>query len=146
MWRQMKTAVPALYAAFFCGLLALAGCATNPRDDGPKVAGDTQPDGIQLCCANAERLPHWLVDLAEPLAPGIGTAIGHVHWRKGYMLAREEAHQAIRRELKPLDILLVSSKNRLSGHNDTWRVRTCSDLHRQPNPSCRQQVFGTTRS
>jgi hypothetical protein len=99
-------------AIVFMTMLAVSGCLSLP----PNTAGNEKPDALAACCENAERQPQWLVDLVKPIAPGLGTAIGHVTWRNGYILSREDAHQAIRAEIRPLDIVVVSSKGRMSGH------------------------------
>jgi hypothetical protein len=93
-------------------MLAVSGCLSLPQDNAANEKAATLP----TCCKNAERQPQWLVDLVRPIAPGLGTAIGNVTWRKGYILSREDAHQAIRAEIRPLDIVVVSSKGRMSGH------------------------------
>ena len=99
-------------AIVFVTMLAVSGCLSLP----PNTAGKGSAATLAACCENAERRPQWLVDLVRPIAPGLGTVIAHVMWRKGYILSREDAHQAIRAEIRPLDILVVSSKGRMSGH------------------------------
>ncbi len=105
--------VSRVWAAFvFVAMLAASGCLSLPQNKSDNEKAAT----LAVCCENAERQPQWLVDLVRPIAPGLGIAIGHVTWRKGYILSREDAHQAIRAEIRPLDILVVSSKGRMSGH------------------------------
>lgn len=99
-------------AIVFMTMLAVSGCLSLP----PNTAGNEKPDALAACCENAERQPQWLVDLVKPIAPGLGTAMAQITWRKGYILSREDAHQAIRAEIRPLDIVVVSSKGRMSGY------------------------------
>lgn len=78
---------------------ALAGCASTP-DGG----------------ADGGKYPPWLIRAAEPVAPAVGFAISHTQWRRGYLKGREDALRQVQAHLQPLDILLFSSKGRLSGH------------------------------
>ena len=83
------------------GLAAvLAACASTPKDDG----GETG------------KYPPWLIKVAEPVAPAVGFTVSHTQWRRGYLKGREDALRQVRARLQPLDILLFSSKGRLSGH------------------------------
>lgn len=68
------------------------------------------------CCIDIEpeRLPPLLVASIEPAAPIIGRVIGNIAWRDGH-LARADARHHVEAELRPLDIVVVSSKGRLSG-------------------------------
>lgn len=67
-----------------------------------------------VCCASIERYPRWLVRVADPAAPVIGSAIAAVNWRHG-LLARYPAAQAhLVRDLRPLDILVTGHEGRLS--------------------------------
>lgn len=76
---------------------------------------DTGRMGLDHCCVDNERTPSWLVRIAEPSAPVVGRVIAHIAWRRGY-LASGEARQAVLSRLHLMDIVLVSSKGRLSGH------------------------------
>jgi Permuted papain-like amidase enzyme, YaeF/YiiX, C92 family len=79
-------------------LLMLQGCASQSnRSDGGKYSG-------------------WLISLAEPMAPAIGFTIARVKWRNGYLKDRASALNAVKAHLQPLDLLLFSSKGRLTGH------------------------------
>lgn len=68
------------------------------------------------CCRNAERFPPGLVAAIDPLAPLIGRAVGLVRWRQCYLADQRDARAAIMSALRPLDIVLVSNRQRLSGH------------------------------
>lgn len=74
------------------------------------------PEQGATCCGDIERYPTGLVDAFRPIAPEAGRVLAHVNWRKGYLLKREDAHAAIRAELRPLDVLITSSKGRITGH------------------------------
>ncbi len=95
-------------ALLSCGL-SLAGCTHVPSKDGLTAAAEKG-----ACCVHVERYPSWLVAIAEPVAPLVGRTIAHVVWREGYLAG--EAEREILAQLRPLDVLLVSSKGRLSGH------------------------------
>lgn len=85
-------------------LVLLAGCATAGRTP----AADP-------CCTGAERYPDALIAVLDPVAPVFGRLVGLVRWRPGYLARQPQAQQAILAELRPLDIVLVSNKQRLSG-------------------------------
>lgn len=91
-------------------LALLAGCASPDR-----MRVDVAPDG-DPCCRNAERHPPGLVAVLDGIAPVLGRVVGLVRWRIGYLGRHVEAQEAILAELRPLDIVLVSNKQRLSGH------------------------------
>ncbi len=94
-------------------LLLLSACTTVPK---PSVNTAPAPRAIGDCCQQPERYPKGLVTLAEPFAPAIGKLVAAVVWRKGYLLRHEAAMEAILADLKPLDIITVNNKGRLSGH------------------------------
>ncbi len=91
-------------------LVLLAGCA-SPDMSRVDVALPDDP-----CCRNAERHPRGLVAVLDTVAPVFGRAVALVRWRTGYLGRHADAQQAILAELRPLDIVLVSNKQRLSGH------------------------------
>lgn len=64
---------------------------------------------------DAERYPGWMVSLYEPAAPVLGEAFGRVVMRRGLLADKAAAQRHVARTLRPLDILVVSSKGRLSG-------------------------------
>jgi permuted papain-like amidase YaeF/Yiix C92 family enzyme len=71
---------------------------------------------LRACCTNIEEYPLWYVDIARSLAPALGTVLSHVSWRSGHLKSKQAAQDAIMDGLQPLDIVLVSSKGRRSGH------------------------------
>ena len=93
-------------------VFALSACTTLA----PTVGNEPQNVGLAVCCSNPERQPQWLVDLARPVAKPLGLAVSKVVWRKGYLYGQPQARSLIRAKLKPMDLLLVSTKGRLSGH------------------------------
>lgn len=103
-WRAVHHGLTVALA--LAALLLAGGCS---RVD---VRAGSPPSG---CCSNPERQPRWMVALAEPVAPVFGGVISHIVWRDGY-LADADAQRAILERLQPLDIVVVSSKGRLSGH------------------------------
>ena len=100
MTSPLLRAITALFA-----MLAVASCATRP----------TPADG-SACCVGAERQPPWLIALLEPVAPLTGIAVSRVVWRSGHLARHEGAIDAVVTKLRPLDIVLVSSRGRLSNH------------------------------
>jgi hypothetical protein len=93
-------------------MIWLAACAHAPAELSRHEERARSAD----CCIDIEpeRLPPWLIASVEPAAPVIGRIIGNIVWRDGY-LAREDARRRVEAELQPLDIIVVSSKGRLSG-------------------------------
>jgi hypothetical protein len=85
----------------------LAGCAQR--------AMVVEQPSLSNCCVDNETRPEWLIRVAEPVAPLVGRIIGHIAWRRGY-LDDTNASALIMARLKPLDIVLISSKGRLSGN------------------------------
>lgn len=84
-------------------LVVLAGCAGIDR----QRAADP-------CCADPERYPPGLIAALDPLAPVVGRIVALVRWGPGRLAYHPEAQQTVLAELRPLDILLVSNKQRLS--------------------------------
>lgn len=68
------------------------------------------------CCEGAERYPRWMIDAYEPVAPVLGSAFGQVVLRRGLLATKMDALEYIESQLRPLDILVVSSKGRLTGN------------------------------
>lgn len=81
----------------FAVLCGLSGCAATTGRDAPR-----------------EKLTPLMVALAEPAVEPSGRVIAHVSARPGFMRGHPEAIAAVGRALQPLDIVAVSSKNRLS--------------------------------
>jgi hypothetical protein len=76
------------------------------------------PDGslpADPCCVWTERFVPGLVAALEPCAPVLGRVAALVRWRPGYLSVQPESAEAILRQLRPLDIVLVSNKGRLTG-------------------------------
>jgi hypothetical protein len=99
-FRKASAAIVALAALAF-----LSACVHDP--------GHART-GSRGCCADAERQPRWLIATAEPFAPIVGEIVGPITWRQGY-LAEEAAQARIVAGLRPLDVVVVSSKGRLTG-------------------------------
>lgn len=94
-----------LAAMLIVAATVLAGCAHGPE---PRLASDP-------CCTDLERYPRWLVAAAEPVAPVLGNVIAGIAWRRGHLSRHPDAVAAVLSGLRPLDIIVVSSKGRLSG-------------------------------
>lgn len=62
------------------------------------------------------RYPAWLIGLADPVAKPLGKVSAHMVWRKGRLYRQEAARTRLERTLRPLDLVLVQSDGRLSGH------------------------------
>lgn len=95
-----------------CMILLLATLASGCAQD---RLVDTDRAGLDRCCVDNERSPSWLVKIVEPTAPFFGRIVGHIAWRRGH-LDSSEARKAVLSRLRPMDIVLLSSKGRLSGH------------------------------
>ncbi|WP_454288249.1 YiiX/YebB-like N1pC/P60 family cysteine hydrolase [Rhizobium arsenicireducens] len=95
-------------------MLVASACTTVPKAETP--APQFANLGLGDCCQKPERYPKGLVALAEPFAPTIGQMVAALVWRKGNLLRHESAIDAILADLRPLDIIAVSNKGRLSGH------------------------------
>ncbi len=111
--RRKRGATFALkWAIFVSQLLAMSlleGCATLDRVQPTSIAasGAAQND--------IEIYPAWVIKVAEPVAPLIGFAISRIAWRHGYLWRNEAVLSSLSSEMRPLDIILVSNKGRLSG-------------------------------
>ena len=91
--------------------LSVAACAAPDPGVSKRELRNTPLEG---CCDNAETYPAPLIHLADPLAPAVGRVVGAIVMRDGY-IAKPAAYAAVEAELRPLDVLFVSSKGRLSG-------------------------------
>lgn len=103
---------PILLVLLVLTLLA-QGCAQTAPER--TTDGQSQP-ALASCCIDMEVYPRWLVDAARTVAPELGTILSHAIWRGGYLKSKQAAQNAILASLEPLDIVLVSSKGRTSGH------------------------------
>jgi hypothetical protein len=91
----------------------LAACASSPAV--APIEQKVNGTALQDCCRNAETYPLILVDLIEPIAPLLGKVIGNTVLRPGY-LATPQAEAAVLSVVRPLDIVVLSSKGRASGN------------------------------
>lgn len=101
--------LPSLF--FLLSALAVTACA--PPDPG-EVSIALKGTELAHCCDNAEFYPPPVMKLADPLMPFLGPVFGNVVFREGY-LEKPTARMAIQARLQPMDMLVLSSKNRLSG-------------------------------
>lgn len=101
-------------------MLGVVGCAHSPttvhsdRNTASAAGCDTNP--IAACWRQPARYPSWLVGMLDPAAPLVGRTIALVRFRPGYLEGDEAARGVLGRALEPMDILLASSKGRLTGH------------------------------
>lgn len=99
-------------AALLCAAgLSLVSCA--PPDPG-EAARSLSGTELANCCDNAEFYPPPVMQIADPLMPVLGPVFGNVVFREGHLEA-PAAREAILARLEPMDLLALSSKNRLSG-------------------------------
>jgi hypothetical protein len=89
---------------------ALAGCASVAAPS-PELSPNASAD---TCCNNVETAPSWFVRALDPAAPLVGSIVAHVTWRKGYLHGETEVMETLLDELRPLDIVLVTNKGRMS--------------------------------
>lgn len=109
--RPVRRGTPIRQAALLT-LMLIAGCATPPE---PVVPAIPHPP------PQSQPSPHPapLIAVAEALAPVIGKVATRIKLRDGYLRAHPMALAYVRQEIRPLDIVLFSNKQRLSGHAGT---------------------------
>ena len=100
------------------GLFLLAGvlltaCAKGPVAPAPDAPSDTAV--TNACCVAITPYPKWLIKLLESGSTATGNKVGAVVFRPGHLERYEAAPEYAQRHLRPLDILLSSTKGRLSG-------------------------------
>ena len=101
-------------------LVFLAGCATSAQTGG-------DPD--------VERYPAALIAAAEPVAPAVGFRASRARPVAGRAIceAGDDVLEHLARQLRPLDIMLLTNEGRLSGkkRRGLRAVQPCSGLCRQ---------------
>lgn len=103
-------------AAVLVMVLLLAGCAHGPIQNPSQQHAVCTGDPIAACTRQPARYPAWAVALADPIAPLVGRTIALVRLRPGHLAGDETAKRLLLSEVEPLDVILVSSKGRLSGN------------------------------
>ncbi len=94
-------------------LVVVAACAsTQPIGPADRALVGTPLEG---CCRETEPYPPVLVALIEPFAPAFGNLVGGSILRPGY-LADPAPQAAALKVVKPLDVVVLSSKGRASGN------------------------------
>ncbi|MBW6507016.1 MAG: hypothetical protein K0B00_09725 [Rhodobacteraceae bacterium] len=92
---------------------AVAACAsTQPIGPADQALVGTPLEG---CCRETEPYPPVLVALIEPFAPAFGNLVGGSILRPGH-LADPAPQAAALKVIKPLDVVVLSSKGRASGN------------------------------
>lgn len=87
----------------------VAGCATGkPKTDCPNATGEAP---VQ-CITKAEPYPKLIAAGADVASPIIGRVAAHVRWRPGYIAHQQDAKDYLQGVLRPLDVVLVSSKSK----------------------------------
>lgn len=98
--------------------LAASACATPPAGRGC-AAGDPPPRPALTTprppTAGDECFPPLLVGLLEPTAPILERGIAAVRLRAGRLADDPRLTDAVARRVRPLDVIVVSNKGRLSG-------------------------------
>ncbi len=107
--RALKT-YPKLSAAVIAVGVLAASCQTTSQTP----TSNERLVGYAACCRSPEKFPAWMQKLAQPIMPVAGPIVGRIVWRKGYLMLYNDARAEIRRNLKPLDILIVRSEARWS--------------------------------
>ena len=98
----------------FALLLAAVGACASTQSIGPAdraLAGSP----LEGCCRETEPYPPVLVALIEPFAPALGNLVGSSVLRPGY-LAQPAPQAAAVSVVRPLDVVVLSSKGRASGN------------------------------
>ena len=74
-----------------------------------------EPAALTPCCTHLEHYPRWVAELARATAPTIGPVLGALRPRPGTLAQYPEAQARLMARAQPLDLLLTSNKNRVSG-------------------------------
>ena len=94
-------------------LLVLTACERLPQPEPLAPAAETPV--LQDCCTDLEHYPGWLAEMARSSAPVIGPFLGAIRARPGTLGDQAVAQGTLMAQARPLDLLLTSNKNRLSG-------------------------------
>ncbi|HCL64879.1 MAG TPA: hypothetical protein DIC56_08595 [Rhizobium sp.] len=105
-----------LLSAFLLTLIAACSQVSPGEVNARAVPARADGDPLATCCQRPEIYPRPLVALLEPFAPAIGRTIAAMVWRPGTLLSHPDATNEIVASLRPLDIIAVSNKGRMSGH------------------------------
>lgn len=99
---------------FVALVIALAGCAAPPVPRDEALTARPMQEILAGCCDSAGLYPDWLIRLAdanvEPLRQ-----LGLIQLRPGRMTDQPELAGMLEAALRPLDVLLFHSDNRVSG-------------------------------
>ena len=106
------TGRPGAAAAALAVLAVLAGCAGGPPLDAP--AGPTALADVAECCTGAGDYPVWALELADA-NDELMRAVGLIQLRRGRLEAVPEARALVEAALRPLDVVFVHNRNRVSG-------------------------------
>ena len=107
-WRWVRRVSGAF---FICAGLSGCGVPTGPVD--PPDPDLRAPAIVAGCCTQAERYPDWMVDLATANSDLV-REIGKVQLRSGRLADQDEALDLVLDTLRPLDVVLLQSPNRVS--------------------------------
>jgi len=95
--------------------LGASGCSTTA--DPPVADARGGPGAVtEACCAEPERFPPLLVNVIAPGAPVFGRIAANITGRHGHLHEDEAAIAHLMGVVRPLDIVLVGAKGRMS-HN-----------------------------
>lgn len=95
--------------------LGAGACSTTPDPSVADAPGDPRTI-TDACCAEPERFPPLLVNVVAPGAPVFGRIAANMTGRHGHLHEDEAAITHLMDVVRPLDIVLVGAKGRMS-HN-----------------------------
>ncbi|HGG04842.1 MAG TPA: hypothetical protein ENK28_05235 [Aliiroseovarius sp.] len=96
-------------------LLAAAACAKPPDVTSADLARIDFASALKSCCANTDKYPLWFINSLERNSISIVPLSRGIVLRKSYLQDDAAAEQALLGSARPLDLILISNKSRLSG-------------------------------
>ncbi|MCB1355869.1 MAG: hypothetical protein KDK53_05000 [Maritimibacter sp.] len=96
------------------GLFALAGCAGTPAPLTLEAGAPSSVVEVAACCTGTGDYPVWALELADRNVD-LMRRVGLIQLRRGRLEAVPEARALVEEALRPLDVVFVHNKNRVSG-------------------------------
>ena len=107
------TAVARLPGAGLALALAMTGCAA-PQVPLDAAAAQAPSETLADCCTGTGDYPTWAIELADRNVE-VMRAVGLIELRRGRLEAVPEARALMEDALRPLDVVFVHNRNRVSG-------------------------------
>ncbi len=103
-----------LYGALAVGLF-LSGCGVQKVVLDEEAAALAPAEIMAGCCDGVRLFADWMIELADANADILGR-LGLIHLRPGHLTRQSEAQALLEAALRPLDVVVFHSGNRMSGH------------------------------